>query len=93
MHKCKASTFRSPIAVFKGIPQALCTVDIGGAVAYIGEVVTFINLIVLHCQDRHSEVVSTCLTCFSPGEFTVWLVKGSFQEKRKWFSECLSVFA
>ena len=51
VHKCKASTFRSPIAVFKGIPQALCTVDIGGAVAYIGEVVTFINLIVLHCQD------------------------------------------
>ena len=51
VNKCKASTFRSPIAVFKGIPQALCTVDIGGAVAYIGQVVTFINLIVVHCQD------------------------------------------
>lgn len=51
VNKCKASTFRSPMAVFKGIPQALCTIDIGGAVAYISQVVTFINLIVVHCQD------------------------------------------
>ena len=52
VNKCKASTFRVPMNVLKGIPEALCTVDIGGAVAYIGQVVTFINLIVLHCQDR-----------------------------------------
>ena len=52
VNKCKASTFRSPLNVVKGIPESLCTVDIGGAVAYIGQVVTFINLIVLHCQDR-----------------------------------------
>ena len=51
VHKCKASTFRSPLNVFKGIPETLCTIDIGGAVAYIGEVVTFINLIVVHCKD------------------------------------------
>ena len=51
VHKCKASTFRSPLNVFKGIPESLCTVDIGGAVAYIGEVVTFITLIVVHCKD------------------------------------------
>jgi len=34
-----------------GIPTALCTVDVGGAVAYMSQVVTFINLIVIHCQD------------------------------------------
>mmetsp|Transcript_13163 Transcript_13163/g.31404 ORF Transcript_13163/g.31404 Transcript_13163/m.31404 type:complete len:500 (+) Transcript_13163:98-1597(+) len=34
-----------------GIPDALCTVDIGGAIAYMSQVVTFINLIVIHCQD------------------------------------------
>ena len=51
VNKCKASTFRSPLNVVKGIPESLCTVDIGGAVAYIGQVVTFINLIVVHCQD------------------------------------------
>ena len=49
--KCKTSTYRSPLNVLKGIPESLCTVDIGGAVAYIGQVVTFINLIVVHCQD------------------------------------------
>ena len=32
--------------------QALCTVDIGGAVAYMSQVVTFVNLIVVHCQDQ-----------------------------------------
>ncbi|CAL1134549.1 unnamed protein product [Cladocopium goreaui] len=51
VNKCKASTFRSPLNVVKGLQESLCTVDIGGAVAYIGQVVTFINLIVLHCQD------------------------------------------
>ena len=51
VNKCKASRFRSPVNVFKGIPESLCTVDIGGAVAYIGQVVVFINLIVVHCQD------------------------------------------
>eukprot|EP00438_Fugacium_kawagutii_P027439 Skav208090 [mRNA] locus=scaffold1681:95116:96843:- [translate_table: standard] len=50
INKCKKSTFRTPLNVFKGIPQSLCTVDIGGAVAYIGQVVTFINLIIVHCQ-------------------------------------------
>ena len=34
-----------------GIFSALCTVDIGGAIAYMSQVVTFINLIVVHCQD------------------------------------------
>ena len=52
VNKCKASTFRSPLNVVKGLQESLCTVDIGGAVAYIGQVVTFINLIVLHCQDQ-----------------------------------------
>ena len=52
VNKCKASRFRTPVNVLKGIPEALCTVDIGGAVAYIGQVVTFINLIVVHCQDQ-----------------------------------------
>eukprot|EP00913_Durusdinium_trenchii_P007444 g6998.t1 len=43
---------KQPLNVLKGIPDALCTVDIAGAVAYISQVVTFINLIVVHCQDR-----------------------------------------
>ena len=34
-----------------GLYSALCTVDIGGAIAYMSQVVTFINLIVVHCQD------------------------------------------
>ena len=34
-----------------GIFSALCTVDIGGAIAYMSQVVTFINLIVVYCQD------------------------------------------
>ena len=34
-----------------GIFSAACTVDIGGAIAYMSQVVTFINLIVVHCQD------------------------------------------
>ena len=61
VNKCKASTFRSPLNVFKGIPETLCTVDIGGAVAYIGEVVTFINLIVVHCKDWMG--LSTAFVC------------------------------
>lgn len=51
VNKCKKSTFRTPLNVLKGIPEALCTVDIGGAVAYMSQVVTFVNLIVVHCQD------------------------------------------
>lgn len=51
VNKCKASTFRTPLNVLRGIPEAVCTVDIGGAIAYIGQVVVFINLIVVHCQD------------------------------------------
>ena len=34
-----------------GLFSAVCTVDIGGAIAYMSQVVTFINLIVVHCQD------------------------------------------
>ena len=49
VNKCKASTFRSPLNVFKGIPESLCTVDIGGAVAYIGQVVTLCYLHQPHC--------------------------------------------
>ena len=49
---CNWQSLHSPLNKLKGIPEALCTVDIGGAVAYIGQVVTFINLIVVHCQDR-----------------------------------------
>jgi len=41
----------SPLNKLTGIPEALCTVDIGGAVTYISQVVTFINLIVVHCND------------------------------------------
>ncbi|CAJ1418634.1 unnamed protein product [Effrenium voratum] len=48
---CNWQSLHSPLNKLKGIPEALCTLDIGGAVAYIGQVVTFINLIVVHCQD------------------------------------------
>lgn len=48
VHDCKKSTFKRPLNVLKGIPEAWCTVDIGGAVAYISQVVTFINFIVVH---------------------------------------------
>ncbi|CAE7417095.1 yvaG [Symbiodinium sp. CCMP2592] len=48
---CGRLSLQSPINKLTGIPEALCTVDIGGAVAYISQVVTFINLIVVHCQD------------------------------------------
>lgn len=41
----------SPLNKLTGIPEALCAVDIGGAVTYISQVVTFINLIVVHCND------------------------------------------
>ncbi|CAK9000411.1 Uncharacterized WD repeat-containing protein alr3466 [Durusdinium trenchii] len=51
VHDCKKSTFKRPLNVLKGIPEAWCTVDIGGAVAYISQVVTFINFIVVHCED------------------------------------------
>ena len=52
VNRCgKFATEKNPLNVLKGIPDALCVVDIGGAVAYISQVVTFINLIVVHCQD------------------------------------------
>ncbi|CAK9081231.1 unnamed protein product [Durusdinium trenchii] len=52
VNRCgKFATEKQPLNVLKGIPDALCTVDIAGAVAYISQVVTFINLIVVHCQD------------------------------------------
>lgn len=41
----------TPENKLKGITDALCTIDIAGAVAYVSQVVTFINLIVVHCQD------------------------------------------
>ena len=31
--------------------QALCTIDVGGAVAYFLQAVTWINLIVVHCEE------------------------------------------
>ncbi|CAK9076446.1 Uncharacterized protein SCF082_LOCUS36853 [Durusdinium trenchii] len=52
VNRCgKFATEKNPLNVLKGIPAALCVVDIAGAVAYIGEVVTFINLVVVQCQD------------------------------------------
>jgi len=35
----------------KGLVRSLCTVDIGGAVAYFSQVVTFIQLAILNCRD------------------------------------------
>jgi len=35
----------------KGLVRSLCTVDIGGAIAYFSQVVTFIQLAVLNCRD------------------------------------------
>ncbi|CAE7614049.1 unnamed protein product [Symbiodinium natans] len=49
--QCGWQAKASPLNKVTGIPEALCTVDIGGAVAYIGQVVTFLNLIVVHCSD------------------------------------------
>jgi len=34
-----------------GLKRALCTVDIGGAIAYFGQVVTFTQLAILNCKD------------------------------------------
>jgi len=35
----------------KGLVRSLCTVDIGGAIAYFSQVVTFIQLAILNCRD------------------------------------------
>ena len=48
---CGRNLIKGPINKVTGIFDALCTVDIGGAIAYMSQVVTFINLIVVHCQD------------------------------------------
>ena len=42
---------QGPINKVTGVFDALCTVDIGGAIAYMSQVVVFINLMVVHCQD------------------------------------------
>ncbi|OLQ02780.1 Adenylate cyclase 1 [Symbiodinium microadriaticum] len=49
--QCGRVSLNGPINKVTGIFSALCTVDIGGAIAYMSQVVTFINLIVVHCQD------------------------------------------
>ncbi|CAE7646864.1 unnamed protein product [Symbiodinium sp. CCMP2592] len=49
--QCGRVSLDGPINKVTGIFSALCTVDIGGAIAYMSQVVTFINLIVVHCQD------------------------------------------
>ena len=52
VNRCgKFVTEKNPLNVLTTIPATLCVVDILGAVAYIGEVVTFINLVVVQCQD------------------------------------------
>jgi len=48
---CGRVNLKGPINKVTGVFSALCTVDIGGAIAYMSQVVTFINLIVVHCQD------------------------------------------
>ena len=48
---CGRINRQGPINKVTGVFDALCTVDIGGAIAYMSQVVTFINLIVVHCQD------------------------------------------
>ena len=49
--QCGRVSLNGPLNKVTGIFTALCTVDIGGAIAYMSQVVTFINLIVVHCQD------------------------------------------
>ncbi|CAE7282277.1 unnamed protein product [Symbiodinium natans] len=49
--QCGRVNLDGPINKVSGLYSALCTVDIGGAIAYMSQVVTFINLIVVHCQD------------------------------------------
>ncbi|CAJ1364459.1 unnamed protein product [Effrenium voratum] len=48
---CNWQSMHSPLNKLKGIPEALCTIDVGGAVAYFLQAVTWINLIVVHCED------------------------------------------
>mmetsp|Transcript_23064 Transcript_23064/g.43358 ORF Transcript_23064/g.43358 Transcript_23064/m.43358 type:complete len:325 (+) Transcript_23064:3-977(+) len=48
---CDKKSLQSPLNHLTGIPEALCTVDIGGAVTYMSQAVTFINLLVVHCSD------------------------------------------
>jgi len=42
-----------------GLVQSLCTVDIGGAIAYFGEAITFIQLAILNCGD-HLDINALC---------------------------------
>ena len=48
---CGRINRQGPINKVTGVFDALCTVDIGGAIAYMSQVIVFINLIVVHCQD------------------------------------------
>jgi len=46
---CDASKFSGPAG---SLVQSICTVDIGGAIAYFAETVTFIQLAILNCADK-----------------------------------------
>ncbi|CAE8671591.1 unnamed protein product [Polarella glacialis] len=48
---CKKKSLDSKLNKKTGLPSALCTVDIGGAIAYFGQVITFIQLAIVHCMD------------------------------------------
>ncbi|CAE8629931.1 unnamed protein product [Polarella glacialis] len=49
---CKKEGLDSKLNKKTGLPSALCTVDVGGAIAYFSQVVTFIQLAIVHCMDK-----------------------------------------
>jgi len=48
---CQSKTWSST-ANKNGLLQALCTVDIGGVIAYLAQATTFISLAVVNCADK-----------------------------------------
>ncbi|CAE8683379.1 unnamed protein product [Polarella glacialis] len=48
---CKGSSLGSNLNKKTGLPSALCTVDIGGAITYFSQVIVFIQLAIVHCMD------------------------------------------
>merc|ERR1712061_57067 len=49
---CKRENWHLPFPEGnKGLVRSLCTVDIGGAIAYFSQAVTFIQLAILNCKD------------------------------------------
>ena len=42
-----------------GLVRSLCTVDIGGAIAYFSQAITFIQLAILNCRD-YLDVAALC---------------------------------